>query len=101
MNDPGNELFLSDASVLEISIKHSIGKLPLPLPPRLWVPSRAAFFHVQCLPLEQSVLFRSGELPRVHADPFDRLIAAHAIENGLALISPDTPLESLGASRRW
>jgi PIN domain nuclease of toxin-antitoxin system len=35
-------------------------------------------------------------LPDWHGDPFDRLIAAHAIESGSTLLSPDTPARRAG-----
>ena len=38
---------------------------------------------------------------RVHPDPFDRLLAAQAIESGMTILSPDAPLSLLGASRVW
>jgi PIN domain nuclease of toxin-antitoxin system len=41
------------------------------------------------------------DLPSVHSDPFDRLIAAQAIENNLTILSPDRPLSFLGAKRIW
>lgn len=47
------------------------------------------------------VIIHSGELPRVHADLFDRLLAAQAIEDGLTRLSPDSPLSALGALRTW
>ncbi len=101
LDDPANLLFLSDTSVWEISLKHAAGKLPLPDQPRNWLPRRLAFFQVQPLALTHSAFFRSGELPRVHSDPFDRLLAAHAIEEGMTVLSPDPPLSILGASRVW
>lgn len=101
LNNPASELFFSDASIWEVSLKHSTGKLALPAEPRKWLPSRLAFFHVQALPLTREAIFRSGELPRTHADPFDRMLAAQAIESGLTILSPDTPLSLLGASRIW
>lgn len=101
LNDPLNSLYLSDVSVWEITLKHSSGKLPLPATPRLWMPSRLAFYQVQPLPLTHSAIYRSGELPRTHVDPFDRLLAAQAIESGMTLLSPDLPLSLLGASRMW
>ncbi len=101
LNDPSTVLFLSDVSVWEISLKHSVGKLPLPDAPRQWMPRRLSFFQVQTLALHHDAIFRSGELPRVHADPFDRLLAAQAIEAGMTILSPDTPLSLLGASRIW
>lgn len=101
LDDPRTIRRLSQASVLEIVLKHRAGKLPLPLAPDIWIPSRRAFFQLEDLPLEESVIYRSGALPDGHGDPFDRLIAAHAIESGSTLLSPDMPLSLLGASRIW
>jgi PIN domain nuclease of toxin-antitoxin system len=101
LNDPTSALFLSDISLWEINLKHSTGKLPLPDAPRLWLPSRLAFFQIQSLALTQPAIYRSGELPPVHSDPFDRLLTAQAIEERMTLLSPDLPLSLLGASRIW
>jgi PIN domain nuclease of toxin-antitoxin system len=51
--------------------------------------------------MTESVLFRSGLLPAGHDDPFDRLLAAHAIESGSTILSPDTSMGLLGAARIW
>lgn len=101
LNDSSTQLFLSDVSVWEISLKHAVSKLPLPATPRVWLPRRLAFFQIQTLPLTHEAIYLSGELPRVHPDPFDRLLAAQAIEAGMTLLSPDLPLSLLGASRVW
>jgi len=102
LNDPGNERTLSHASTLEIVLKHRAGKLPLPAPPDEWIPSRRDFFHVQALSMEEPVIFRAGQLPDGHDDPFDRLLAAQALEAKLTLLSPDAPLSTvLGATRIW
>ena len=101
IDDPGNDLLLSDASVWKNVLKHAAGKLALPDVPRLWVPSRRAYFRVQPLTVSEAALFRSGELPKIHADPFDRLLAAQAIEASLTVLTPDVPLESIGAQRAW
>jgi PIN domain nuclease of toxin-antitoxin system len=101
LDDPGTVRRLSQASVLEIVLKHRAGKLPLPLPPDQWIPSRREFFQLEDLTLDEGVIYRSGKLPEGHDDPFDRLIAAHAIESGSTLLSPDTPMSLLGASRIW
>jgi PIN domain nuclease of toxin-antitoxin system len=100
-DDPHSIRMLSQASVLEIVLKYRTGKLPLPLPPDEWIPSRRDYFQLADLPIHESVLYRSGKLPDVHDDPFDRLLAAHAIEAGATILSPDTPLSHLGASRIW
>lgn len=101
IDDPKNDLYLSDLSIWEITLKHSAGKLPLPEIPRVWIPDKIAYHQLKTLVLDQPAVYRSGELPRVHADPLDRLLAAQAIEAGMTILSPDTPLSSLGASRIW
>lgn len=101
INDQSAELLVSDVSVWEITLKHAAGKLPLPDSPRRWIPKKFAYHQLKSLQLEVDAIFRSGELPRVHSDPFDRLLAAQAVESGLVLISPDEPLSALGAARIW
>ena len=101
LDDPANDLFLSDTSVWEICLKHTAGKLPLPAAPRAWLPTRLAFFKIASLPLTHTAFFRSGELPRVHPDPFDRILAAQAMEEGMVILSPDEPLSRLGSARAW
>jgi PIN domain nuclease of toxin-antitoxin system len=101
LDDPGTVRRLSQASVLEIVLKYRAGKLPLPEAPDVWIPSRREFFQLENLPLDERVIYRSGNLPDGHDDPFDRLLAAHAIESGSTLLSPDTPLSLLGAARLW
>ncbi len=101
LDDPATVRQLSQVSVLEIVLKHRAGKLPLPMAPEQWIPSRREFFQIENLPLAEPVIYRSGCLPDGHDDPFDRLLAAHAIETGCTILSPDTPLSLLGASRIW
>lgn len=101
LDDPRTVRRLSQVSVLEIVLKHRAGKLVLPDSPERWIPTRRAFFHLEDLPIVEAVIYRSGMLPAGHDDPFDRLLAAHAIESGSTLISPDAPLSVLGASRIW
>jgi PIN domain nuclease of toxin-antitoxin system len=101
LDDPIVERCLSRVSVLEMVLKHRAGKLPLPAGPADWVPSRRGFFQVTDLDFGERVIYRSGQLPDEHDDPFDRLLAAHAIEAGATLLSPDEPLGALGAARIW
>lgn len=101
INDSSVTLALSHVSVLEIVLKYRTGKLPLPEAPQSWIPARREFFQLEDWALEEAVIFRSGGLPDSHNDPFDRLIAAHAIETGAVLLSPDRPLSDLGAARIW
>jgi PIN domain nuclease of toxin-antitoxin system len=101
LDDPSTVRRLSRVSIMEIVLKHRAGKLPLPDKPENWIPSRRAFFHLEDLPIDEAVIYRSGRLPDGHDDPFDRLLVAHAIESGSTLLSPDEPMSLLGASRVW
>lgn len=101
LDDGDNDLHLSDASVFEIVMKHRTGKLPLPSAPRSWLPSRIAFFKVQPIRIEAEAIYRSGELPPVHADPFDRLLAAQALIGPFQFVTPDPPFRAYGVDCIW
>ena len=51
INEQDNELFLSEVSVLEIVMKHSAGKLPLPKNPRDWIPEKIKFHQLISQPI--------------------------------------------------
>ena len=101
INDEANEFFISDVSLWEISLKNLAGKLSLPDSPAIWLREQRSFHHLTPLPISETAIFLTTTLPPVHSDPFDRLIAAHAIENHLTILSPDRPLSLLGAKRIW
>ena len=101
INDDSTDLFLSDVSLWEITLKNTAGKLPLPTHPSEWLTSRRRFFGAKALPIHETAIYLTTDLPSAHSDPFDRLIAAQAIENNLTILSPDLPLSLLGAKRIW
>ena len=61
VDDPANELHVSDVSVWEVTLKHSAGKLPLPDVPRTWIPDKFAHHKFKSLSLGQAAIYRSGE----------------------------------------
>lgn len=87
--DATNRLFLSAASSWEIAIKFALGKLPLPEPPDVYVPSRMQISGVEALPIQHSHALRVSSLPVHHRDPFDRLLVAQAQLEDLALVTAD------------
>jgi PIN domain nuclease of toxin-antitoxin system len=91
---PSNERLLSVASCWEISIKYAGGKLPLPLPPETWLPSRLRGTRVRPLAITMNHAVRAGALPPLHADPFDRLMVAQAQVESLTLITADRRIQA-------
>ena len=101
LNDSANSLYLSDVSVWEIVLKNAAGKLRLPQKPRVWIPKQSAFFQLQRLAIGHDSLFRAGELPPRHHDPFDRLLAAQALAEPFHFISPDAPFRAYAVACIW
>lgn len=101
LNDSTWQRSLSQASVWEIVVKYRTGKLPLPRPPRIWIEEQARLQHVHILGLERETLYLSGELPEIHKDPFDRVIAAEALHRRMTLLSPDEPFRAYGCEVVW
>ena len=98
---PDNEVFLSVVSVWEIVVKHQLGKLPLPTPPRMFVAGHRERHRIAALPLEEGAVFPLSALPDRHKDPFDRMLACQAIHHGLTLLTPDPLLQQYPVSHIW
>ena len=101
VEDPDNELFLSAASSWEISIKHALGRLPLPQPPAEYVPRALQRQGVAGLPIEHRHALQVSNLPRHHGDPFDRLLIAQAQLENLTLMTADRQMEAYEFDRIW
>lgn len=101
LDNPASERTLSLASIWEIILKHSTGKLPLPSPPEVWIEEQIHMQDIAVLPLHREVIYLSGNLPKIHKDPFDRLIAAEALHRALRLVSPDQPFGQYGCDVIW
>jgi PIN domain nuclease of toxin-antitoxin system len=98
--DLNNEILVSAASVFEISLKVRRGKLPeaVEFESDLIenIENRLGF---TLLPLEPESMMRAARFEDAHADPFDRMIAAQAIQNNLPLLSTDLRLDVFGVRR--
>jgi len=98
LEDAGHVLYVSVASVWEIVIKTGRGllKVPADLPERL----RADNFLTMPVRTEHAWRVRTldgGD----HQDPFDRMLAAQALVEGMPVISGDNALDRYGVVRRW
>ena len=101
LDDPVNERALSMASIWEIALKYRSGKLPLPDQLEDWLEAQMKLQAVEVLPLQRETLYRAAALPPVHKDPFDRVIAADALQRHLCVVSPDKPFERYGCKVVW
>ena len=88
IEDPGTEAYASVASVWEIGIKQARGKLALDVP----VPEIMEAGLINALPIEMVHAMVAADLPRHHADPFDRMLVAQAQVEGLVLLTPEAAL---------
>ena len=96
LEDGASDVFVSIVSGWEIAIKQSLGKLDLPRPAEQWLPEvlRRTGFEVAELGLAAALRVRA--LPWHHRDPFDRLLVAHALEDGYTLVTADDALAPYG-----
>lgn len=99
--DSGNELLLSMASCWEIAIKTSLGKLRLPQPPGAFLPLQLQANGMALLDISFSHVARVAELPFHHRDPFDRLIVAQPLVDGLPVVTADPVFTKYGVRRVW
>ena len=99
IEDSANELLLSAASVWEIAIKIGVGKLRLPEPLSTYVPSRMQSSGVSALAVAHAHAAAVADLARHHRDPFDRLLIAQAITEGVPILSSDAQFDAYESER--
>lgn len=85
----------------EITLKHQLGKLRLPEPPRFWIEAQSSAWHLQAISITREHMYRSSELPMHHKDPFDRLLAAQSIVEAMPIVTPDAHLNIYPVATLW
>lgn len=95
-----NEILVSAASIYEISLKVRYGKLPEAVEFESdLIDNIESRLGYMLLPLEPESMMRAARFENAHADPFDRMIAAQAIQNNLPILSTDPKLDAFGVRR--
>jgi PIN domain nuclease of toxin-antitoxin system len=89
IEDEKNRKFISVASLWEIAIKSSIGKLSLSAPFDQLIPQQLSLNGFELLPIEVFHLAAVTTLPFHHRDPFDRLLIAQALAENMPIVSSD------------
>ena len=89
VRDGENDVFLSAVSLWEASVKHALGKLPMPSPPASYLPEQRRRHSILPLPLDEDDVSRLEGLPMLHRDPFDRMLVCQALARDLVLATVD------------
>ena len=98
---PPSERFVSAISAFEIGYKHALGKLQLPVNPKVWFQETCSQRGINSLSVNETIALRASQLPRHHRDPADRFIISTAIEFGLLILTPDSKFQAYPVSLLW
>lgn len=101
LEDGANDLYLSIASVWEIAIKVSTGKLILPRPVAQIVAAQVQSGDIELLAITLQHLDLIETLPLHHKDPFDRLLVTQTQVERMPIVSADLALDDYGVNRIW
>lgn len=93
--DPKNELLFSAASLWEVAIKATLGRTDFQVEPRLLRRGLLDNGYVE-LPITSQHAVSIDALPALHKDPFDRLLLAQALTEGITLLTADAQLALYG-----
>jgi PIN domain nuclease of toxin-antitoxin system len=92
--DPANLVMVSAASAWEISIKKALGKLAAPDD----LEQQVLAGGFTALPISIAQAIAAGQLARHHEDPFDRMLIAQAIGEGLTIVTRDKRFADYGVA---
>ena len=92
---------LSLASCWELAVKVSLNRIGFDQPLSKFLTEQMLANGISLLPIEFRHVMRLAQLPFHHRDPFDRLLVAQALEEGLSLVSADPAFDAYGVARIW
>ncbi len=99
--DRANQIFWSVASSWEVAIKVGLGKLRLDGAIDEVIPTELLSTGFTLLPIDHAHVLAVAKLPKIHGDPFDRLLVAQARANSLTLASADRRLRKYDIPVIW
>ena len=88
LEDPGNALYFSAASIWEIAIKRTLGRDDFRVEPRVLRRGLVDNGYDELAITSDHALATDG-LPPIHKDPFDRILVAQAVTEGITLLTAD------------
>lgn len=99
IDNPENELLFSVASLWEVSIKRALGRKDFAIDPRLLRRGLLDNGYVE-LPIVSDHVVAIENFPAIHKDPFDRVLVAQALVEGITLLTTDSVLTQYPGSIR-
>ncbi len=101
LEDTATSVLVSSASAWEIATKHRLGKLPEAGEILQDYEGHLATFLAEDLCVTARHALTAGGFPSPHRDPFDRLLAAQALLEGVPLVTTDPAFRGFPVSRLW
>lgn len=101
IRDGRNEILVSVASIWEVAIKATRGKLELPLPIDAYVTDRLRRNRWAALAIDERHAIRTASLPMLHTDPFDRVLVAQAMVESLPIVTIDAAISRYDVETIW
>ncbi len=101
IEDDKNDIYLSSASVWELSIKIGIGKLKLKKSLGKFIAESIIQYGFIQLPINIPHTLEISKLPDIHKDPFDRVLIAQAIVESVKIITSDKFINQYDVKTVW
>ena len=96
-----SQSLVSAVTAWELAVKAGLGRLRLPYAVGDEFEATLKESGFELLPLSNSALDRTARLPDHHRDPFDRLLAAEALEQSATIVSHNEIFDAYGVKRIW
>lgn len=100
IDDPGNALYFSSASIWEVVIKNGLGRADFHVEPSLLHRGLVDNGYLE-LPIAAAHALAVASLPNIHKDPFDRILMAQANTEGLLLVTADERMTAYPVAIHW
>jgi len=101
VSEMGSSLYLSAASGWEIALLRKLERIDLPDEPQRFVPEAMQKLAVTPLPIGFQTAISAAMLPLIHRDPFDRILIAEAMKEGMIILTKDKTFIKYGVQTVW
>ena len=101
IQDRDNGVFLSPVSMWECLVKFDMGKLVLPDRPERYLRDQRIAHGLAEMPLSEQAVMNIMKLPKIHKDPFDRMLVCQALAESATILTPDTLIQAYPVASRW